>query len=353
MALEKTQGISSIWQCVKSKTDSERNVMETFYACIDETFKVVKATVTKFHVTALRSRMAKADEILDAVPDPEMNEKVFVYHLRSKDSTTKVLSEMKKAIDVAISEVTGTKDWGIEFDEDSGFQNYMSEVDNALAKGEALESVVFLNALVLLLRTAIIAMPQGKDIRANLLSVVGTFVQRQELLIPEALLERAKLLLLAYEDSKQACLALLEATNTKGETVVKKRAWAAGAIKEMRKKIRTDDEAIIPFDRDRLSASFTAQALPTPQPVSTDVKPKGKPTARRPRRSRRRSRGQRRRGSRRRRRPRRICSSRRPRKSQSRQEEVVATVEAKEEVVAKEVVAMAVAVAVRMQEEME
>ena len=253
--------------------------MEIFYACIDETFKVVKATVTKFHVTALRSRMAKADEILDAVPDPEIDEKVFVDHLRSKDSTTKVLSEMKKAIDVAISEVTGTKDWGIEFDEDSGFQNYMSEVDNALAKGEALESVVFLNALVLLLRTAIIAMPQGKDIRANLLSVVGTFVQRQELLIPEALLERAKLLLLAYEDSKQACLALLEATNTKGETVVKKRAWAAGAIKEMRKKIRTDDEAIIPFDRDRLSASFTAQALPTPQPVSTVVKPKGKPTA--------------------------------------------------------------------------
>jgi len=109
LALEKTEGISSIWQCVKSKTDSERNVMEIFYACIDETFKVVKATVTKFHVTALRSRMAKADEILGAVPDPETDEKAFVDHLRSKDSTTKVLSEMKKAIDVAISEVTGTK----------------------------------------------------------------------------------------------------------------------------------------------------------------------------------------------------------------------------------------------------
>ena len=167
---------------------------------------------------SLTTKVEAAKDVLDDSPDLCEQTTKFLRMLSAKKcaKTGKLvglcsdLSERKKTLEYARKEMDSLATaWVISDKESESVWTLASR--SSIETEEHCESVVFLNAMLAVMKNPQVSTPAGATLREGLNNVYQTFCHRPELLIPPQWLDEAELLIGSFDSFKESmcvCLCL-------------------------------------------------------------------------------------------------------------------------------------------------
>ena len=142
--------------------------------------------------------IGRAQPVIDKVPDPVTDKASFLKFTKAKDTNAKIMTDQKKDISEIAKKIHGLgASWQLL--KPGKWTTVLAELVQCACN---LESVVFINALVKTVGLEAVTAPQGATLRATLLNIVSTIVQRKELVCPPELLTESLHILKEFSDSR-------------------------------------------------------------------------------------------------------------------------------------------------------